>query len=60
LRAVVDGALARSAKGAGKRSASAETPRAQAAAAGAGSKASANDAPEFEILTEAPDPDGQS
>jgi len=61
LRAVVDAALARTARSAAKKAASTTPARAQAAAAGAGSKSPASDAPEFEILTQTPDPhDGQA
>jgi hypothetical protein len=62
LRAVVDAALARSARTTAVKKTPAGPARAQAAAAGAGAKAAANDVPEFEILTETPDPanDGQS
>jgi hypothetical protein len=61
LRAVVDAALARAARGTAK-SAAPAAPRAQAAAVGAKSAARANDAPEFEVLSGTSDPgnDGQA
>lgn len=53
LRAVVDAALARSAKSAGKKAAPGT--RANAAAAGATSSAAANEVPEFEVTSGTPD-----
>ena len=61
LRAVVEGALARSSKATGKKSAPGSL-RTQAAAAGVGSEVGANEVSEFEVLTNPPDPadDGHS
>jgi hypothetical protein len=62
LRAVVDAALARTAKGEGKKNPPIGAPRAQAAAAGAKSRTPAPEVPEFEVLNQPSDSgnDGQA
>ncbi len=55
LRSVVDAALLRSSKTAGKRAIPSESPRTRAAAAGAGAGATVSEVPEFEVLGDASD-----
>jgi hypothetical protein len=50
LRSVVDAALQRSSKAAGKKAMPSGSARARVAAAGAGANSTASDAPEFEVL----------